>query len=312
MARKFIIGGASMGLSALVAALLMSTPLPKQHPAVKVPELLRQQAPAAKPLVRNRSIILPAPPKLAPASSIRALQPKAKEETKTHSRTLNVQPLRPSQVKTTASQVAKTKPVLTRKSAPTVKPQQSLATDTVSAITDPVDAATQGRVLLRLLEHGSGPAIELAWPQDAAERAELYRRFRDCLGMRVALSRRVGELFVAKSPPGQNWQLNGDRYSAFARQPTGRLTTAEREDLRAIARRHGLSPRSPALRIFPRQVDAQLLGGLDRILAGGYGRSKQIRARYYLRKHTILLRDIQVDGRPIAGSVALRSSCGGS
>lgn len=309
MARKLILGGASVGLSALVAAMLMNTPAAWQRPVSKIPELPQQQSPTAKSNVRTQSVALPAPPKIAPAPPTRALQPKAKKEQQTPSKALKVQLLRPSPVKTVVRRVLKSKPVLTEKPSLAVKSRQVTAADAAPTVTDPVAAVAQGRVLLRLLEHGRGPEIELAWPQDGAKRAELYRRFRDCLGMRVALSRRPGELFVANSPPGQNWQLNGDRYSAFARQPTGRLTTAERNDLRAIAQRHGLSPRSPALRIFPRQVDAQLLGGLDRILAGSYSQSKEIRARYYLRKHAILLRDIQVDGRPVAGSITLGNRC---
>ena len=121
--------------------------------------------------------------------------------------------------------------------------------------------------------------------------------------------RRAGELFVADSPPGESWRPNADRYSGFARQPSGRLAAAEREDLRAIARRHDLSPRSSAMRIFPRQVDAQLLGGLEQIMAGSYGQAKEIRARYHLRGDAILVGDIQADGRPVAGSISLNSPC---
>ncbi len=61
--------------------------------------------------------------------------------------------------------------------------------------------------------------------------------------------------------------------------------------------------------LLPRQVDAELLGGLEHILAGGYGQVKEIRARYYLRGDAILVGNIQADGRPLAGSIPLSSRC---
>jgi len=182
----------------------------------------------------------------------------------------------------------------------------------VTVAEDPSSAA-RGRVLLRLLEHGRGPAIELAWPGAAEERARLYRQLRDCLGMRLALSPDsgpgAGQLFVADNPPGQSWRPNSDRYSGFARRPAGRLAAAERADLRAIAHRHDLPPYSPAMRIFPRRVDARLLGGLDRILGGAYSRAGAIRASYHLTGATIQVRDIQVDGRAVPGAISLNTSC---
>lgn len=174
-----------------------------------------------------------------------------------------------------------------------------------------VKAATaQGRVLLHLLEHGRGPAIELAWPRNENERARLYRRFRDCFGMRVALRRGAGELFTAGTARGQAWRPNRDRYSGFARQPSGRLVAAEQRDLRAIARAHGLPGTAPAMRIFPRHVDARLLGGLEQLLAGRYGKAVSIRARYHLRGKGIVVRDIQVDGHAIRGGIDLGGACG--
>ena len=309
MARRLIIGGASVGLSALLAAVLLSTPPPQYNRAAEAVKKMQDKAPAppsqsqlqsqTESQSMPRTIVLPAPPRQAPTLPQHTLQPsvKTKPRTKIKAMVVTVQPQQPSPARVVEQ--------------PTVVPPQQSAPVAAKAPDDPERraVAAQGRVLLRLLEHGQGPAIELAWPQDAGERAQLYRRFRDCLGMRVALSRRAGELFVADSPPGESWRPNGDRYSGFARQPSGRLAAAEQEDLRAIARRHDLSPRSPAMRIFPRQVDAELLGGLEHILAGGYGQVKEIRARYYLRGDAILVGNIQADGRPLAGSIPLSSRC---
>ena len=306
MARRLIIGGASVGLSALLAALLLSTPPPQKNRASEAVKKMQDKAPASQSQSQTqsqpmpRAIVLPPPPQPAPPPrTLKTSQPsiKTKPRTKIKAMAVTVQPQqsRPTRVMQKPAAVQPQQPAPVAAKAPDGP--------------EPGAVAAQGRVLLRLLEHGRGPAIELAWPQDAGERAQLYRRFRDCLGMRVALSRRAGELFVADGPPGQSWRPNGDRYSGFARQPSGRLATAEQEDLRAIARRHDLSPRSPAMRIFPRQVDAELLGGLEHILAGGYGQVKEIRARYYLRGDAILVGNIQADGRPLAGSIPLSSRC---
>jgi len=301
MARRMIIGGASVGLSALLAALLLSTPPPQKIHASEAVKKMPDKALASQSQSMPRAIVLPPPPRQAPAPRLHTLQPSVKTKLRTEIKAMavTVQPQLPSPARVVEK--------------PTVVPPQQSAPVAVKAPDDPGPraVAAQGRVLLRLLEHGQGPAIELAWPQDAGERAQLYRRFRDCLGMRVALSRRAGELFVAEGPPGKSWRPNGDRYSGFARQPSGRLAAAEQEDLRAIARRHGLSPRSPAMRIFPRRVDAQLLGGLEHILAGGYGQTKDIRAHYHLRGDAVLVDGIQADGRPIAGSITLSSPCRG-
>ena len=276
-------GGASVGLSALLAALLLTT-APMQQASPKPAETAQVKPSPAKR--QPRAVVLPAPPQKAPSPPLRTLQPRVKAKTKT----AQAQPMRPSPVKKPAQK-------------PTSRPEKAAAAADMKAET------AQGRVLLRLLEHGRGPAIELAWPNSAIERAGLYRRFRDCFGMRVALSPAVGELYVAEGVSGQNWHPNHDRYSGFARQPSGRLTDAERRDLRVIARHHGLSGDSPAMRVFPRRVDAHLLGGLDRILKGGYGGASAIRARYEFHGGSIQVQDIEVDGRAVPGTIELNTAC---
>lgn len=299
MARRLLIGGGSVGLSALLAALLMTTPPPEDHSPIRKPAEKTVEQPRPVKIESSRAA-LPMPPRKPPPTPLRVLQPQAPRAEKA----LAVRPLRPSPPK----------PIKTAKGKDTV---QSAAVEqpakNVTVVEDPSSAA-RGRVLLRLLEHGRGPAIELAWPGAAAERARLYHQLRGCLGMRVALSPDsgpgAGRLFVADNPPGQSWRPNSDRYSGFARRPAGRLAAAEQADLRAIARRHDLPPYSPAMRIFPRRVDARLLGGLDRILGGAYGRAGAIRASYHLTGATIQVRDIQVDGQAVPGAISLNTSCG--
>ena len=131
--------------------------------------------------------------------------------------------------------------------------------------------------------------------------------------MRLALRDGKGRLYVANSNPGQAWQVDFDRFSGFARQPTGRLAATEHQDLSTIAQHHGLSRLVSAIRIFPRGVDAQLLGGLRRLVGAGYNKADNVRARYAFFANDITVIDIQVDGQAIAGGVMLvspaRSKC---
>lgn len=304
MARVMVMGGISIGLSALLAALLLTAapaPLPsEQQPAA--------QAPAQKPPVDHAgptSVVLPPPPTVTvvpiqPIEPLMASKPTAAP----------VEALQPTPPKAPASLPKIIEPVLSvkvEKSKPAPVPKAKAAPDSEP---EAKEVAAQGRVLLQLLEHGQGPVIELAWPRDGAARSRLYRRFRDCFGMQVALNRGAGELFVAQGPAGTSWRPNRDRYSGFARQPAGRLAAAERRDLRAIARHHDLPNWAAAMRIFPRYVDARLLGGLEQLLAAGYAKAGSIRARYHLRGGGIVVREIQVDGRAIPGSVDLGGICG--
>jgi len=102
-----------------------------------------------------------------------------------------------------------------------------------------------------------------------------------------------------------------DRYSGFVRQAEGRITAAERGAAERIAVRHRL-PRSAAIvRVFPRGVDASLLGGLHGLLGEGYARAGAIRGRYRLVGGRLLVSDITADGRPVSHPVALSSARGG-
>ncbi|MDP6832759.1 MAG: hypothetical protein QF512_17520 [Alphaproteobacteria bacterium] len=301
MARRLLLGAGSVGLSALLAALMLTaTPPPGRDRRQEPPETMPAKPQPAK--VEASSAVLPVPPRKPPPVPVRVLEPTVPRAEKV----LTVRPLRPTAPK----------PIKVANGEATANPTVMEQPAKPIAGAKNQSSAVRGRVLLRLLEHGRGPAIELAWPGAASERARLYRHFRDCLGMRLALSPdrgpAAGRLFVANDPPGQAWRPNSDRYSGFARRPAGRLAVAERDDLRAIARRHDLSPYTPAMRIFPRRVDARLLGGLDRVLAGAYGRAGAIRASYRLQAGTIQVRDIQVDGRAVPGSISLNSPCRGS
>lgn len=45
----------------------------------------------------------------------------------------------------------------------------------------------KGRTLLRILEHGDGPEIQITWPKSSRERDRLFDLLVRCYGVRVAL-----------------------------------------------------------------------------------------------------------------------------
>ncbi len=161
------------------------------------------------------------------------------------------------------------------------------------------EAVREGRALLRLLENGAGPDIEIAWPAAARDRADLYRRFNACFGMRTVVMSTGGEMYSADGD-----RFDADRYSGFVRQPAGGLSAGEQAQVDAIRRRHGLLGGS-VLRLFPRRVDAILLGALDRIAGGDFDRGSRIRARYRAVASGIEVADIRIDGRAANENIVL-------
>ncbi|MDD9877784.1 MAG: hypothetical protein OXR84_10125 [Magnetovibrio sp.] len=162
-----------------------------------------------------------------------------------------------------------------------------------------------GRPLLKLLEHGNGPILEIAWPTDRRARSHLHRLFSQCYGMRVALLATDGRLYDADSPRGMPWAINTDRFSGFIRQSSGGAPLAERQTVMRIRSRHGLGRDAAAVRVFPRRADALLLGGLSHLVGPDYLKADRIRAAYRLADNRVRIDAIRVDGRPIDGAIDL-------
>ena len=110
-----------------------------------------------------------------------------------------------------------------------------------------------------------------------------------------------------KAARGQKWEINLDRFSGFVRQPAGFVATEERRAADVIRRYHGLRFGTNIVRIFPRRVDAVLLGGLQQILGDGYGRSRAIHGTYRQIGGTLYVEDIVADGVSVAGRIAFSS-----
>lgn len=151
----------------------------------------------------------------------------------------------------------------------------------------------QGRTLLRFLEHGKGPQIELAWPASPQERAALYQHLHQCFGMISAVLDTDGRLWRIQDPTHQDWSLNLDQYSGFLRQVSGRLSPTERDIFLQIKKRHAVAGQQ--VRLFPRAVDAALLGGISAALGSRYHQSQTIRARYHLYNNQVRIDSISAD-----------------
>ncbi len=168
-----------------------------------------------------------------------------------------------------------------------------------------VTTVRTGRELLRILEHGEGPAIEIAWPGSSAQRDRLHGVLQRCYGMRLALIDRAGGLYLDVGPRGNRWPIDLDRFSGFGRRPNGHITSAERRDADRVARYHHGLPATDPVRLFPRAADAALLGGLAHLLGGDYRAAKSITASYRLRGLRVTVGDLRIDGRRVAGRIDL-------
>ena len=175
----------------------------------------------------------------------------------------------------------------------------------VSGVVPANEAMQEGRTLLRILEHGSGPSIEIAWPSSMSDRERLYATFRDCFGMRVAVMTDAGVLYALDDGSRDAWDIDLDTYSGFVRHPEGRMTATERGLLRNVP---AAAPGARLVRIFPRRVDAVLLGGLQALIGSGYGEAGSIRAAYRYVAGSVAVTGILIDGRSIGGSIDLAAS----
>lgn len=161
-----------------------------------------------------------------------------------------------------------------------------------------------GGVLLRLLEHGKGPNIEIGWPRRLVARRALHRHLTRCYGVRSAVLAANKNLYVMAGRPGHPWAIEMDRYSGFIRSPQGEPILKEAKLFQTIAEYHELNGWRP-VRVFPRSVDAALLGGLGAVLGEKYKTAKRIRATYRWDGESLKLGDFIVDGSRLEGVVML-------
>ncbi len=325
------IGGIAGRLSIVVLLLLTAfvvllvTPQPEQaQETQRKPDRPPAQAAAQTSTVRENSsrlptvrLRLPPPPAVRPAPQPAKSTGTAARKTATRSSPARrtVTPLRASTPAPQARPPRQRKPPPKRRitplagektpaAAPAAQPKTAQTAADAAAVA--VEPATRkaGRALLRLLEHGRGPTVEIAWPDAARDRARLHRRLRRCYGMRLAVIDGADRLFAASDPAGSPWRIDLDRFSGFLRSPAGQPVAGEDRVFARLARHHRLADWRP-VRIFPRAVDAVLLSGLQHLVGAAYASAGTITAAYALSGRRLILGSIRVDGRAVAGAVEL-------
>ncbi len=325
----------SMGLSIAIAAVLLIQLLPLQSPPIRNLPKASKPVPMVPPKsVALAAVPLPGPPSApvlvatatTPAAAPELVTPMKPTSRETLMPVKTVEPLEPHVEKANPVKVEPIKPVTTAATAlekpiiplkklgvaspspqPTpTKPAQTPTPQTVGT-TDTTPLMASGRSLLRLLEHGDGPSIDIAWPRNARGREALFQSFAECYGMMVVLMASNGDLYSDRNTSGP-WGINRDRYSGFVRQSGAPGTTGERAWSRRILHRHPRASDSTTIRVFPRAMDALLIGGLSRLLGEDYRFAKSIGARYVQTGNQILIDDIVADGLPVAGRIDLTAA----
>jgi hypothetical protein len=280
------------------AAMASADPAPK---ARAVTPLQASAPPAEKPLTVTPIRAAAPAPQPVPTRAVEPLKPSDEIE-KAEDTADELTPL-----KAEPKPTAKPEP----KAEPAPRPERSVAEAKPEPQPVPQPdlkkAADEGRPLLRLLEIGEGPSVEIAWPASAAERRHLYRVFRQCYGMEIAVMDTGGRLYGEAGPAGTAWDINMDRYSGFVRQSSGGAALEEHETARQIRLRHGIGGEA-TVRLFPRAADAILLGGLKQLIGSGYAGNVRIRARYEVSGWHVGVSGLSVDARPVAGRVDLSAA----
>ncbi len=301
-------GAVTIGL-ALFLAIMSQKPDPSQAEQTKPANPAAEKTEPAPPQ-RQSAVRLPPPPAppaaplkaAAPQPELPVLKPRAPRPS---AKIARLEPRRPrppraapppaAPPETAAEPVPQSQPV----AAPAEVTEESGQSAIVSR-----ETVTEGRALLRMLEAGRGPVIEIAWPAQPAARSRLYRLLTTCHGMQTALLAGESAIFVEGGTPGEARPVNRDAVSGFVRRPSGVLTDSERSVIRRIRSHHGMSGATP-VRLFPRAADAALLGGIGRAVGTGYLRHTTIRARYRLSGDQVAVTDIRADGADRPGGVVL-------
>jgi len=279
-------------------------PIQPTEPEPKRAQKIKPMEPAAKP---EKVVAKP-----------KVLKPLEKKE-KPVPRPVEVKPRKPLKVAKVVEKTPAIKPrqpqprpkPRTEKIEPKPAPKPAPKPETVHvSVHTSGQVAKEGRALLRLLEHGSGPTIEIAWPKGSSSRRNLYRALSGCYGMQAILMDGAGNLYAAKGERGHKWEINLDRYSGFVRQPAGFIAPEERASAEAIRRYHGFGWQRGVVRVFPRQVDSVLLGGLQKVLGANYRSTKVIRGTYRQDGSTLYVEGIEADGMKVDGRIAFNPKRG--
>lgn len=293
--------GVLAGAAAMVGVLVLSAPSPNAGSAksdcAPVEPSSAAEAKQAPPL-RLATVALPPPP---PAPVVKAA-PKPVDRPNRITAKVRVEN-RPMAIKPKEEPAARPAKTTTKSLAKTNQPAAPIAARM------PLSAGkvqeTQGRPSLRLLEHGEGPNVEIAWPNHPVARAKLYDAMRRCHGLRSALLR--GEEILMSTPDGAVENFDADRFSGFIRAIQGPPTKAEARRIKVLRARHEAGGVA-AIRLLSRQFDARLLGGLRGLVGAGYRAAGSVTARYAIAGRRVMVHGIVVDGRETPGRIEIEPS----
>ena len=165
----------------------------------------------------------------------------------------------------------------------------------------------KGRALLRILEHGSGPEINFAWPENHSARNNLFDIFRRCYGMHVALLSNNNLLYRLTDPAGKPWKPNMDKISGFSRIVGGKIAESEENLIYRLTKRHSSIRGGTPVRLFPRKFDGAVLGGLSNFIGMVDAPLRSISARYKMNGSRVLMTDIRINRSPVSGVIDLGS-----
>lgn len=171
-----------------------------------------------------------------------------------------------------------------------------------------------GRALLRIMEHGSGPLVEIGWPSNSKKSENLYSILQKCFGMRVGLVDPNGDIYLELGEKGLPWSPNLDQFSGFVRKSMGTVARYEKKEEKTIRIHHNFWKPADLVRFMPRTVDAYLLGNLASIIGPEYQQAKLVRATYDLQMGIpvvtrIVVDDVELEGK-VDFSVVVGDRCG--
>ena len=183
--------------------------------------------------------------------------------------------------------------------------EQAITENEAPVVTNVAATVAEGRALLRILEHGKGPSIEIAWPASKRQRQRLYRVLTKCYGLQPGIVDADETAYVWDARTGAIKPLDLDRTSGFVRVVSGAPVAGEVTALARMRRALGGALNATPVRTFPRRFDALLLGGLRQITGHTYAAGGSLRASYQLKNGRVQIAEIAVNGTNKPGVIDL-------
>ena len=313
-----------LSVSALLVNILFTETTVEKKITHAVPLKKMLNKPAVKP---TRTIQLPPPPpiEVIPPKQLQVSQktiiplvpaPNQTKRTR-HFKPLQVTPgttraekekrISPENLNQKTEKVTRQVSKKTKQSPQKILKSKSPASQKTSFLQKKDNISENGRVLLRQLENGKGPEIQIAWPNQSNLKNKIYTILNKCYGMQTARMNSRDELFNANGLAGVRWAINMDKMSGFIREVSGSTPSVEQTQVHLINRKHPNENFKSTIRIFPRIVDANLLAKLRLLVGENYSNSQNINAAYGIKNNTIFIKNIKVDGESLGSDFQLPS-----